>query len=69
MEKGTKMIHPLRQLHHMLKVWNRNRKYFTCPYCGWTILKTKATISGGYGHAYGSHVHCGKCGKIIAYDL
>ncbi|MGD6850933.1 MAG: hypothetical protein ACQCN6_02600 [Candidatus Bathyarchaeia archaeon] len=43
----------------------RNPKY-TCKSCGYVFPKQTAVISGHEGGERGKHVHCDRCGAIVA---
>ena len=42
---------------------------YTCKKCLYVIPRQKAVISGYGGDAHGKHVHCPKCGAIVAEFL
>jgi len=39
--------------------------YF-CKNCGYVLPKNEAVVSGWDAEASSTHVHCSRCGKIIA---
>jgi uncharacterized Zn finger protein len=47
----------------------RNRRYYRCSKCGWEVFKSEALLSGGPGYVLGWHVHCRRCGAVVARDL
>ena len=48
--------------------WLRSRRYYRCI-CGFEVLKSEAKVSGGFGYWHGFHVHCPRCGLIIAEEV
>jgi len=40
---------------------------FVCPRCNFIFGKKEAVKSGDEGYEYGVHIHCKKCGCIVAY--
>jgi ssDNA-binding Zn-finger/Zn-ribbon topoisomerase 1 len=46
--------------------WRFRKKFFRCPKCGYTWPKKGTLLSGFPEDLYGLHVHCPKCGEIVA---
>jgi len=42
---------------------------FQCKCCGYRFPKKDALASGGKGYAYGYHVHCPRCTKVVVEFL
>ncbi|WGM90180.1 MAG: hypothetical protein NUK63_03430 [Candidatus Bathyarchaeum tardum] len=40
---------------------------YCCPKCGYVLPKKDAKISGYNSENSSRHIHCPKCGKIIAH--
>lgn len=52
----------------IIKKWRFKNRNFVYPQCMNVFPKKTATTSGDRGTAYGIHVHCKKCGQIVAYS-
>ena len=50
------------------EVFERRQKYYRCRHCGYFLPKEDAKISGYDSEQTLRHIHCPKCGKIVAYS-
>ena len=48
------------------RVMRKPKDSYVCPRCGYVLPKEEATISGYDSQSSLRHVHCPRCGKIIA---
>jgi predicted RNA-binding Zn-ribbon protein involved in translation (DUF1610 family) len=44
----------------------KNKDVYVCKRCGYVLPKNEAVISGWDSEYSSTHVHCPRCGKIIA---
>jgi predicted RNA-binding Zn-ribbon protein involved in translation (DUF1610 family) len=44
-------------------------EFYTCRNCGYALPKKDAIVSGWNSENSSTHVHCPKCGRIIARDV
>ena len=50
------------------EVFKRRQEYYRCHHCGYILPKDAAEISGYDSEQTLRHIHCPKCGKIVAYS-
>ena len=65
-ERGWElMVYSVFPLGFLLAV-GKGKGYYQCSHCAYALPKKEAIVSGWNSEHSSTHIHCPRCGKIIA---